>query len=291
MELPDSIATYLKEYSDELSYRILKSFPPLYRPDETPSPVLTELYRKPFKAQEVAVMSTVRRLERARTAAIIGEMGTGKTFMAMSAVHCEAAGRPYACPVMAPGTLLEKWCRALLETIPGVRVYIIDSLRSHRPGIAGPQGVNEMRLRRGRIVRDGMHTTLTEMRLRRNHKSAWHRWAAEHGRTAHFFVVGRDKAKLGNFWRHSFQIARCGRNCGAVVNADSGLPVIIDDDHRLLRSDFERKERFSEILNSARRPLYSPLWQADETKIRRYAPIELVGRYEPATFCITSLCI
>jgi hypothetical protein len=54
-----------------------------------------------------------------------------------------------------------------------------------------------------------------------------------------------------------------------VVNADSGLPVIIDDDHRLLRSDFERKERFSEILNSARRPLYSPLWQADQTKIRQ----------------------
>jgi SNF2 family DNA or RNA helicase len=279
MELPDSIATYLKEYSDELSDRILKSFPPLYSPGEKPSPVLAELYRKPFKAQEVAVMSAVRRLERARTAAIIGEMGTGKTFMAMSAVHCEAAGRPYACLVMAPGTLLEKWCRELLETIPGARVYIIDSLRSHRPGMAGPQGVNEVRLRRGRIVRDGIHTTVTEMRLRRHHKSAWHRWMAEHGRTAHFFVVGRDKAKLTHFWRHSFQIARCGPNCGAILNPDSGLPVIIDDDYRLLRSDFERKERFSEVLNSARRPLYSPLWQADQTKIRRYAPIEFIGRY------------
>ena len=109
-------------------------------------------------------------------------------------------------------------------------MYIIDSLRSHRPGIAGPQGVNEVRLRRGRIVRDGIHTTLTEMRLRRHHKSAWHRWVAEHGRTAHFFVVGRDKAKLTHFWRHSFQIARCGPNCGAVINADSGLPVILDDE-------------------------------------------------------------
>ena len=284
MELPDSISDYLKAYSTELSDQILKSFPPLYSPEERPSRVLAELYRKPFKAQEVAIMSALRRLERARTVAIIGEMGTGKTFMAMSAVHCEAAGRPYACLVMAPGTLLEKWSRELLETIPGARVYIIDSLRSHRPGISGHQGVNEVRLRRGRIVRDGVHTTLTEMRLRRNHKSAWDRWIAEHGKTAHFFIVGRDKGKLGWFWRHSFNVARCGPYCGAVLNPDSGMPVVIDDDHRLLRSDFERNERFSEILNSARRPLYSPLWQADQTKIRRYAPIEFIGRFLPSFF-------
>lgn len=284
MELPDSISDYLKAYSTELSDQILKSFPPLYSPEERPSRVLAELYRRPFKAQEVAIMSALRRLQRARTVAIIGEMGTGKTFMAMSAVHCEAAGRPYACLVMAPGTLLEKWSRELLETIPGARVYIIDSLRSHRPGIAGHQGVNEVRLRRGRIVRDGVHTTLPEMRLRRSHKSSWDRWIAEHGKTAHFFIVGRDKGKLGWFWRHSFNVARCGPYCGAVLNPDSGMPVVIDDDHRLLRSDFERNERFSEILNSARRPLYSPLWQADQTKIRRYAPIEFIGRFLPSFF-------
>ncbi len=77
---------------------------------------------------------------------------------------------------MAPGTLLEKWSRELLQTIPGARVYIVDSLRSLRPGIAGHHGVNEVRLRNGHIVRDGARTTLTEIRLHRNYKSAWHRW-------------------------------------------------------------------------------------------------------------------
>jgi hypothetical protein len=43
--------------------------------------------------------------------------------------------------------------------------------------------------------------------------------------------------------------------------------------------------------NHARRPLYSALWQADGKKIRRFAPIDFIGRYAPATFCITSLCI
>ncbi len=75
------------------------------------------------------------------------------------------------------------------------------------------------------------------------------------------------------------------------MNPDSGVPIIIADDHRLLRSDFERKQRFSEVLNSARRPFYSPLWQTDETKIGRYAPIEFIGRFEPATFCTTLLYI
>jgi hypothetical protein len=39
------------------------------------------------------------------------------------------------------------------------------------------------------------------------------------------------------------------------------------------------------------RPLYSPLWQVDGSRIRRYAPIEFIGRFEPATFCTASLCI
>ena len=33
-----------------------------------------------------------------------------------------------------------------------------------------------MSLRRGQIVREGLHTTLTDLRLRKNHKSARLRW-------------------------------------------------------------------------------------------------------------------
>src|SRR5208282_3405663 len=53
---------------------------------------------------------------------------------------------------------------------------------------------------------------------------------------------------------------------------------------RLLAMDF-KKAKLSEILgqgegtNHARRPLYSALWQADGKKIRRFAPIDFIGRY------------
>jgi hypothetical protein len=81
---------------------------------------------------------------------------------------------------------------------------------------------------------------------------------------------------------------------GSVVNPDTGVPVYVGE-NRLLTVDF-RKTRVGEIIGVAsereeyaglkpRRPIYSALWQADGTRIRRVAPLEFIGRYEPATFC------
>ena len=63
------------------------------------------------------------------------------------------------------------------------------------------------------------------------------------------------------------------------------MPVVTGTD-QLRRSDF-KKARNSEyvctedlgVASKARRPFHSPLWQADGTKVRRYAPIEFIGRY------------
>ena len=288
-----TLEEYLREFSVEIGDRILTSFPALHAPGDPVSPIFGKLLRKPFAAQEVAIAGAVARLRQANSVACIAEMGTGKTLMAMSIAHVFAAGRPYGCLFVVPPQLLQKTAREILQTIPGARVYVIDSLRSQRPGQAGPHGVNEFRLRNGRIIRDGVHTTLTEMRLRGKHKSAWDRWVAEHGAGPHYVICGRDRAKLGAFWRPSFQIARCGNHNGAIVNPDSGRPIVFDDE-RLLRDDFDRQERFAETLESValcggektkpRRPLYSPLWQVDGSRIRRYAPIEFIGRYLPHFF-------
>lgn len=288
-----TLEEYLREFSVEIGDRILTSFPALHAPGDPVSPILGKLLRKPFAAQEVAIAGAVARLREANSVACIAEMGTGKTLMAMSIAHVFAAGRPYGCLFVVPPQLLQKTAREILQTIPGARVYVIDSLRSQRPGQAGPHGVNEFRLRNGRIIRDGIHTTLTDMRLRGKHKSAWDRWIAERGPGPHYVICGRDRAKLGAFWRPSFQVARCGNHNGAVVNPDSGRPIVFDDE-RLLRDDFDRQERFAETLESValcggektkpRRHLYSPLWQVDGSRIRRYAPIEFIGRYLPHFF-------
>ena len=279
---------------------ILTTFPAFHAPGDPVSPILGKLLRKPFAAQEVAIAGAVERLRGSQFGRHHRRDGHRQDPDGDGDRPCIRGRPPCACLFVVPPQLLQKTAREILQTIPGARVYVIDSLRSQRPGQAGPHGVNEFRLRNGRIIRDGVHTTLTEMRLRGKHKSAWDRWVAEHGPGPHYVICGRDRAKLGAFWRPSFQVARCGNHNGAVVNPDSGRPIVFDDERRL-REDFDRQERFAETLESValcggektkpRRPLYSPLWQVDGSRIRRYAPIEFIGRYEPATLCTTSLCI
>ena len=144
--------------------------------------------------------------------------------------------------------------------------------------------MNEVKLRNKRIVREGLRTSLSELRLRRASISARKRWDSVCTSPA-VFVVGRDRAKLGYFWRHAYQVARCGRYQGSVINPDSGSPVYLGSEgERLLAMDF-KKVKLSETLgqeegiNHARRPFYSALWQADGKKIRRFAPIDFIGRY------------
>jgi hypothetical protein len=173
-----TIEEYLREFSVEIGDRILTSFPALHAPGDPVSPILGSLLRKPFAAQAVAISGAAKKLQQADSVAIIAEMGTGKTLMAVALAHVVASGRPYACLFIVPAQILLKTAREILQTISGAKTYVIDSLRSSRPGQTGPQGVNELRLRNGRIVRDGVHTTLTDMRLRGKYKSAWERWVA-----------------------------------------------------------------------------------------------------------------
>ena len=290
MPAPESISDYLRAFSSEMGERILESFPPLHAVDAPPSPVIGKLLRKPYPAQTLAIMGLVRRWQQARAGAVIAECGTGKTLVSLGAVQTHAESRPFTALAMVPPQLVEKWARETLLTLPRVRVFIIDGLRTPTSA-KSHHGVNEVRLRKGRIVREGLQTSLTELRLRKNSPSARKRWDSVCGSSA-VFVVGRDRAKLGYFWRHAYRVAQCGRYQGSVVNPDSGSPAYLGDEgERLLAMDF-KKAKLSEILgaglgegpNHVRRPFYSALWQADGTKTRRFAPADFIGRYMEGFF-------
>jgi len=106
MSIPSTIAEYLRRSSQELGERILKIYPALQAPDDPVSERFNSLLRSPFAAQRLAVMGIVKRWEQARAAAVIAECGTGKTLMALSALHVHSAGRPYAALVMAPPNIV-----------------------------------------------------------------------------------------------------------------------------------------------------------------------------------------
>ena len=290
MPAPESISDYLRAFSSEMGERILESFPPLHAVDDPPSPLIGKLLRRPYAAQTLAIMGLVRRWQQARAGAVIAECGTGKTLISLGAVQTHAENRPFTALAMVPPQLVEKWSRETLLTLPRVRVFIIDGLRTPTSA-KSHYGVNEVKLRNGRIVREGLQTSLTELRLRKTSTSARMRWDSVCPCST-VFVVGRDRAKLGYFWRHAYRVAQCGRYQGSIVNPDSGAPVYLGEGgERLLAMDF-KKAKLSEVLgaglgegtNHVRRPFYGALWQADGTKTRRFAPADFIGRYMDGFF-------
>lgn len=274
-----TIYDYMKLFSAELGQRILEDYPALHGFQDPVSPRVKQLLRRPFPAQTIAIMGTAKRWEQWKTAAIVAECGTGKTLMSLGAIHVHADGKPYTAVAMVPPHLVEKWAREAIQTIPGIRVFMVDDLRNAGdPKI--PHGVNEVRLQGKKIVRKGLHTTLTDLRLRKNYSSARKRWAALCPGSS-LFVIGRERAKLGYFWRPAYRIAGSGPNLGCLVNSDTGVPVIINDE-RLLASEMGDAKRSEVIEDRAGHPCrqhFAPLWQADLDKIQREAPIDFIGRF------------
>ena len=73
MPAPEAISVYLRVFSSEMGERILESFPPLHAVDDSPSPLIGKLLRKPYAPQTLAIMGLVRRWQQARAGAVIAE--------------------------------------------------------------------------------------------------------------------------------------------------------------------------------------------------------------------------
>ena len=217
-------------------------------------------------------MGIVKRWEEARCAAAVAECGTGKTLISLGSVFTHARGKRFTALTMAPPQLVEKWARECFLTLPGVRVFFIDGVRNGASS-NGFTGVNEVKFRSGRIVREGLKTTLSELRLAKRHRSARARWNANVGAPS-IFVISRERAKLGYFWRHAYGTPHSGPFHGSVVNPDTGKPILTSDD-QLRRVDF-RKVKHSELILpdslKARLPFHSALWQADNRRSRVWRP-------------------
>jgi len=279
-----TIYDYMRANAALLGARILEEYPALHRFDDAVSPRIDGLLRRPFPAQSIAIMGLAKRWREARTAMVVAECGTGKTLISLGGVHVHSAAKQYTALAMVPPHLVEKWAREAFLTLPGVRVFLIDDLRNGGDENKA-HGVNEVRLRNGRIVREGFQTSLSELRLRRSSTTPRQRWLSLCGMPS-LFIVGRERAKLGYFWRHAYRVPRSGPYLGCVVNSDTGRPIIVDE-NRLTAAEFE-KVKISETVESRGdkpcRPIHSALWQADSDNILRMAPIEFIGRYMPGWF-------
>ena len=84
-----NLASFIDTFRDSIAQRVVESYPPLYRPSEQ-AVQLPKLLRSPLGAQADAIRGAALSLKTHQGTTVVGEMGTGKTFIAAGAAH--AAG-------------------------------------------------------------------------------------------------------------------------------------------------------------------------------------------------------
>ena len=169
-------------------------------------------------------------LEAQRGTTVVGEMGTGKTFIAASAAYMAGFERVL---VLCPPHLTRKWKREVEETAPGARAVIVASITDLE------------RLR----VSAGTGPLFAIMSRERAKLS--YRWQPA--------VVQRWATTARGLVRHEetgepFQVPCCP-DCHAQVVDKDGVP--------LLGRDLARRKRWRPECGSA-------LWQADRSGPKRF---------------------
>ena len=223
------LAGFIDTYRDAIARRVVESYPPRYRPSANGRP-LPQLLRSPLGAQADAIRGAALSLEAQRGTTVVGEMGTGKTFIAASAAHMAGFERVL---VLCPPHLTRKWKREVEETVPGVRAVIVASITD----------LERLRLAAG----DGpLFAIMSRERAKLSYRwqpAVVERWAT----TARGLVRDEETGE-------PFRVPCCPACHAQVVDKD-GVP--------LLGRDLARRKRRCGECGSA-------LWQADRSGPKRY---------------------
>ena len=119
-----NLGEFIDTYRDAITERVIASYPPTYSP-ATDSRPMPRLLRQPLGAQEDAIRGAALSLHSQRGTTVVGEMGTGKTFIGTAAAHLAGFRRVL---VLCPPHLTRKWKREIEETIPTARAVIASSI-------------------------------------------------------------------------------------------------------------------------------------------------------------------
>ncbi len=119
-----NLGGFIDKFKDAIAKRVVESYPPLYRPSENGG-TLPRLLRKPLGAQADAIRGAALSLKAHRGTTVVGEMGTGKTFIGAAAAHMAGFQRVL---IICPPHLVPKWKREVEMTVPGVRAAIVESI-------------------------------------------------------------------------------------------------------------------------------------------------------------------
>ncbi len=238
-----NLSTFLDTYKDAIAQRVVDSYPPQYRPARDDRP-LPPLLRTPLGAQETAIRGTAHSLTTQRGTTVVGEMGTGKTFIATAAAHLAGCQRIL---VLVPPHLTRKWQREVEATIPGARAAIVTSITDleRLRHASGPGPLFAIMSRERAKLSYRWQPAVTQ------------RWATADGRLL------RDEAT-----GEPFRVPTCPVCATQVVTSD-GVP--------LTDAELARRKRRCSACGAA-------LWQADRRGPRRYPLADYIKQRLPGWF-------
>ena len=224
-----NLGEFIDTYKEAIAQRVVESYPPLYRPSENGGR-LPRLLRSPLGAQADAIRGAALSLEAHRGTNVVGEMGTGKTFIGAAAAHMAGFQRIL---VLCPPHLVPKWKREVEATVPGARAVIVKSITD----------LERLRLS---IGSGPLFVVMSREKAKLSYRwqaAVIQRWAVSKGRLI------RDE-ETGEPFR-----VPCCPDCTAQIVDKDGVP--------LTDADLNRRKRVCAHCGSA-------LWQADNAGPKRY---------------------
>ncbi|MGL4724549.1 MAG: SNF2-related protein [Scandinavium sp.] len=173
-----SLNAFIDEFGSSLLDNLNSALPPVYdgTPDLRRQVIMDSLSRKPFPAQAEVVQAVTKLLiERNEHAAIVnGEMGCGKTLLAIATaavLYHEGYRRTL---VLSPPHLVYKWRREIMQTVPEARVWVLN----------GPDTLLKLML-----LREQLHLPATG---------------------PEFYILGRVRMRMGYHWQPAFALRQHG---------------------------------------------------------------------------------
>ncbi len=224
-----NLGEFIDNFKEAIARRVVESYPPLYRPSENGG-VLPRLLRKPLGAQADAIKGAALSLEAHRGTTVVGEMGTGKTFIGAAAAYMAGFQRVL---ILCPPHLVPKWKREVEMTVPGAHAAIVES-------------ITDLEMLRFSIGSGPLFVVMSRERAKLSYRwkaAVIERWATSKGRLIRIEETGEP-----------FKVPCCP-DCTAQVVDKDGVPLT---DKALNR----RKHTCADC--------GAPLWEADNSGPKRY---------------------
>ena len=224
-----NLGEFIDDFKEAIARRVVESYPPLYRPTDNGGK-LPYLLRKPLGAQADAIRGAALSLKAHRGTTVVGEMGTGKTFIGAAAAYTAGFRRVL---VICPPHLTKKWKREVERTVPGARAAVVTS-------------ITDLEKLRYSVGSGPLFAVMSRERAKLSYRwkpAVAYRWAKSNGRLIRMEETGEP-----------FRVPCC-IDCTAQIVDKDGVP--------LTDKDLNRRKRTCDVCGS-------PLWQADRSGPARY---------------------